>query len=545
MEIVKLLIDGGAEIDARNTSNQGPLLYAAYMGNTDIVKLFIANGAEVDYHDTRQNTPLFFAARQGHPEVVNILVSSGAEIDARCSGGRTPFHAAASADRLEAVEMLAALGADINTMDDNNQTPFVTAIEARNIRVVDFMLKKGVTIDATGEQGRKLLHMAAATGFGILANHLITEGADIKSLNDNGGTLLHSAVAGGLDGLAAMLVKEGFNINAIDNKGRTPLHYAVYLGRLEIIEPIVDHEALVNVADNEGMTPLHIAEDWGRQDIADILVAKGATQVPRKVYKVEGGSGKGEPERVAISYIANEGFLITHGDKKILIDAIQRNPWNYVNTSERIFRKMVDGSPPFDGVDLCIGSHPHADHVLHSMIYQYLSENPDVMYISSQISIDSLKTVAGDGYGVIAKQVKNVTPEWKTTEKVKIKGIDAAFFGVNHAGPDQGPILTLATVLDLGGIRLAHLADLSPPSNVENFEVAALDKKGIDICFVDPFFLQDSTGQHIMKEHIKPEYMILMHVRRNEVERYTKELGELYPELIVYDVPMKKKIFEK
>ena len=48
-----------------------------------------------------------------------------------------------------------------------------------------------------------------------------------------------------------------------------------------------------------------------------------------------------------------------------------------------------------------------------------------------------------------------------------------------------------------------------------------------------------------MKEYIKPEYMILMHIRETEVERYEEELGELYPELIIYSVPMERKIFEK
>lgn len=107
-EAVLLLLQQGAQADARNTLNQSPLLYAAYGGYAAIVDTLIARGSPSDYQDTRGNAPIHYAARQGHTAVVKLLVSNGVSFDTRGYQGRTLLQLAAMNGHADVVKLLAA-----------------------------------------------------------------------------------------------------------------------------------------------------------------------------------------------------------------------------------------------------------------------------------------------------------------------------------------------------------------------------------------------------------------------------------------------------
>jgi L-ascorbate metabolism protein UlaG (beta-lactamase superfamily) len=204
---------------------------------------------------------------------------------------------------------------------------------------------------------------------------------------------------------------------------------------------------------------------------------------------------------------------------------------------------MLEDRPPFDGIDLSVVSHAHADHMSARMTAELLKRNPGVMFVSSPLACDSLRIVAGNDFGKITERVVSVDPAWKEIVKLQRNNIDVEFFGVNHAGPGREPYKTLATVIDLDGIRLVHLADEFAGSNLENFEAVDLERAGIDIAFADRMFLADSVGQYIMKEYVKPEYIILMHAEAGELDAAAKQLMPLHPNLIIYREQLEKRLF--
>ncbi len=549
MDAALYLVGRGADIEARNSSNQSPLLYAAYVGNAALVDTLIARGAPFDYRDTRGNSPFHFAARGGHMAVVELLASKGARLDEKGNQGRTPLFLAAMNGRTEIVKFLLARGALPGTKADDGQTPMTSALGNGQASTAEAFLDAGVAIEGDAAALARFMHLAAAAGSGRIVDTLIARGATLDDIGAGGRTLLHDAAIGGCAGLAAAMIARAGNIDAADARGKTALHYAVSKNRLDIIGLFLERGADPNVADADGRTPLHIAEDNVQGDIEKLLRNKGARDTDRRAYRLTGASAQGKENAggmpLEITYVANEGFLIARGEKKVLIDALHKNPWNYPMTGDRVFSMMLESRPPFDGIDLSIASHAHADHTNPRMNAELLSRVPGVMYISSPAACDSVRIVAGSGFDAIAERVVSVDPEWKTIEKLQKNGIDVAFFGVNHAPAGEAPYKTLATVLDFDGIRLVHLADEIVGMNVENVEAVDLARDGIDIAFADRMFLADSVGQYLMREYIKPEHIILMHSGPEELDSAENQLRPIHPNLIIFWDQMEKKLFAR
>ncbi len=535
---VKFLIEKGADPGARNNANQSPLLYAGYTNFVEIVELLIDSGAEFDYWDTRQYTPLHFAARQGSVDVVKLLVEKGAKFDEPGSMGRTPLHFSALNGHTDIAVFLVEKGADLGKVDDDGLTPFAIAMTRGHPKTAEVLLKSVSGQNFDKETLTKYVHLAAAAGSRSLIDLLAEKGAETNGIDEKGRTFLHNTVIGGLDDFSGIAIAHGMDVNAVDNTGRTALYYAVSTGNADMTGHLLENGANPNIADKAGRIPLHIAEDNVREDIVKALVAAGAVETPRPVYPLSGGAGTLE-----ITYIANEGFMLAGGERKILIDTLHENPWAYVNTGERIFSMILEGSAPFDGIDACVGSHAHADHMIAAMHVELLENNERIVSVSSPAAYDSMKMVAGEAFAGLEDKVISVDPEWNAFDVVDVNGIEFGFFGVNHAGPGQNPFKTLATCIDVGGVYIAHLADEVAETSEEYFKSVDLKKRGVDIVFADRFFLADSIGQHIMSEYIDPQYIILMHLRTDEIDPAWEELSPLFPNLIVFRDKLEKKIF--
>lgn len=90
-----------------------PLHWASLDGNVAVAKLLIDRGANVNARSASAYTPLHNAARGGHREIIKLLLSKGASIDARSRSGSTPLKVAISLGNREAADLLASCGAKI------------------------------------------------------------------------------------------------------------------------------------------------------------------------------------------------------------------------------------------------------------------------------------------------------------------------------------------------------------------------------------------------------------------------------------------------
>ncbi|MEW6360076.1 MAG: ankyrin repeat domain-containing protein [Planctomycetota bacterium] len=90
--VAQLLLDRGAYVDAKDHAyGMTPLFYAIGPMHQDVVKLLIERGANVNAKSSEGQTPLHFAARWNSRDAAILLISKGAEVNARDTCGRTPL----------------------------------------------------------------------------------------------------------------------------------------------------------------------------------------------------------------------------------------------------------------------------------------------------------------------------------------------------------------------------------------------------------------------------------------------------------------------
>jgi ankyrin repeat protein len=124
--VVRMLDMRSIDVEARDGGEEDGwtcLITAAFNGHLAICHLLIDKGAQVEAKNRYGYTPLHYAASQGHIEIVRLLCDHGADVEARDSWGRRPLHEAAINGHISVVkELIEEINAEINARDDRGHT---------------------------------------------------------------------------------------------------------------------------------------------------------------------------------------------------------------------------------------------------------------------------------------------------------------------------------------------------------------------------------------------------------------------------------------
>ena len=242
-----------------------------------------------------------------------------------------------------------------------------------------------------------------------------------------------------------------------------------------------------------------------------------------------------------ITYIANEGVLISSAGKQVLIDGLHREyAPDYACLPPADREKIETAKAPFDKIDLVLVSHRHLDHFHGESVGLHLLHNPKAWLVSSQQVVDEVEKNFKD-FQAIRARVTAATPPWREKVAMKVAGIDFDILGLRHGTGRHAMIQNLGHVVRLGGKKLLHIGDAD--ISVENFEKFNLDEEGIDIAFLHFWFLLSPEGQTIIKEHIKPKQIIAVHISPDQGERVAAQIKQLFPGAIAFTTLLEKRTF--
>lgn len=133
------------------------LQWAASSGHLEIVKFLVQNGAEKNTtHTSDKGTPLSYALQNKHSEVAQFLISSGTDVNRKYADGATALMYAVLANDFESCVLLWKHKANLNEKADNGVTAAELAIRKKPSRIVDFFKKPAIHAEIAKEiTGRK------------------------------------------------------------------------------------------------------------------------------------------------------------------------------------------------------------------------------------------------------------------------------------------------------------------------------------------------------------------------------------------------------
>ncbi len=309
-DLVRRLLDAGADASAANRYGVIPLSLACANGSASIVEALLAAGADPNAVLPGGETVFMTAARTGRIEVVEALYEAGADVHFRePRRGQTALMWAAAEGNLEVVELLLEVGADPNATLDSGYTPFLFAVREGRIEVMEALLRAGVDVNAATPRravkrdrplpgGRSVrpgsvpLLVAVTNGHFELAARLLDAGADPNAAHP-GYTALHmlarvrkpgagdnnprpdgsgsmealdfvrDMVAHGADLEARMTVKARLNNTGYNELGATPFVLAALVADTDLMRVLAELGADPLTRTDDGSTALMAAAGLG------------------------------------------------------------------------------------------------------------------------------------------------------------------------------------------------------------------------------------------------------------------------------------------
>ncbi len=303
--LIQDIINAGAEVDAPEKFNGSTALFIAVAKRSkEVVKLLIDAGANVNTSGAVMSgeTALLAASRNNDLPMVRYLLELGADPDEA-----SLFFAISGSEELVETLLQARLYRYKRYSRGYGCGALQHAINLKDGKMIKVLLSKGIdanTIlnrklgDTTGfpyrspqaPQEPNLTSGLSALGFAIKSDKsedswivrlLLHSGADPKSIvTDDHQTALLVAIDDGNLGLVKILIEAGADANPSLGSGvkRTPLQLAVEKGRMSIINILLENGADINTPpfDRYGATALQFAAIGGYIGIAKLLIERGA-----------------------------------------------------------------------------------------------------------------------------------------------------------------------------------------------------------------------------------------------------------------------------
>lgn len=233
------------------------------------------------------------------------------------------------------------------------------------------------------------------------------------------------------------------------------------------------------------------------------------------------------PGTIRLTYVGNEGVLISDGTKAVLIDGLHRKYDDaYLNPPPEVLDEMEKGTGPFEQVRVVLVSHVHGDHFSAESVGLHLKNNPKAFLVSDAQKMSDIARLYPDHASIRAQTVE-LTPEWKKRAVYEKDGIKVTLLGMKHGSDRFWWIKNLGHIIEIGGKKLFHFGDAD--TAVENFASFNLAAEKIDVAFIPYWFMLNESGRKLVRETIAAKHNIAVHISPQNAEADAENVKKLFP----------------
>ena len=289
--IRELLSEKAEQLEARDGQGWTPLMHAALFADARCLRVLVDSGADVNAKNQRNATALHYAATD--LEKVRYLLKKGAQVNVASKFGNTPLILAArTKDSAPIVRLLLNHKADVTARNRFAVDALMVAASSSNTKTVRILLKHGADAKASPSPnallsgGQTALTWSARMGDVESAKLLLEHGAEVNSFTSMGPPLIAATQAGHRD-IVRLLLSRGADVDGTSEKDEwTALMWAA---ADEYADPalaslLLEHGASPNVKRGRSwgpfmsvaQSPLMIAKRRGETALVEVLRKAGA-----------------------------------------------------------------------------------------------------------------------------------------------------------------------------------------------------------------------------------------------------------------------------
>ncbi|XP_031704708.1 ankyrin repeat and death domain-containing protein 1A [Anarrhichthys ocellatus] len=274
-EAVQLLLQRRVKVDQPDKYGVAPIHLAAWFGSLDILKLLVQAGAEQKVENKEGLNIMHCAAINNHTDIVEYIVNDlqMKELDKDDQSGQRAFALAAEHGCVKMMDML-IVPYDMATMKANKSgdTPLHLAARNGHSDAVQSLLQSFDTRDEVNMDGETALYQASEKSHEECVLILLEADCDPNILTTAKCSALHPVSERGDTSVVQLLLDYKAHTDFQNQHLEAPLHLAVKNSHIPVIHSLLTAGCNINVADKRSQTVMHLAAELARIEVVEMLL---------------------------------------------------------------------------------------------------------------------------------------------------------------------------------------------------------------------------------------------------------------------------------
>eukprot|EP00698_Gefionella_okellyi_P005569 TRINITY_DN15072_c0_g1_i1.p1 TRINITY_DN15072_c0_g1~~TRINITY_DN15072_c0_g1_i1.p1 ORF type:complete len:620 (-),score=133.18 TRINITY_DN15072_c0_g1_i1:29-1690(-) len=208
LELINKLLAERAPVNERDDQGNTCLHYAALLGRVEIARLLLDAGADIEAPNTQfHRRPIHSAAMGGFVHMLNLLIQRGADVQSVDMHSFNCFHHAVREGQILAAHYLLSQGFDVDSVDQEGHTALHWASYFGSTQLIVYLLARGANIARQDSIGCTAMHWAATKDHQDAVKLLMDAGAPFEVVDTDNCTPLDLAQGKKLDGMCYLIEK--------------------------------------------------------------------------------------------------------------------------------------------------------------------------------------------------------------------------------------------------------------------------------------------------------------------------------------------------